>query len=233
MQRKTVETGINKRVRPVAKPRKPSQPLSLTTWIFIGLTGGILTGLFIGEYADNLKFIGDIYIGLMQMTVLPYIVFSLIGNIGRLSIREVRTLAKSGLLIFIGLWLLACLTVLIFSGAFPDQSVGKFFSTAMVDPPPKLNLVNLFIPSNPFRSLADNAVPAVVIFCLLFAVSIIGFEEKNSLLDHVSLIARALHRVNGYVVKLTPMGVFGIAANAAGTMGLAPACWCCPSFSCR
>jgi len=220
MQPKTALKTIKKPARSGATKSEQGKPLSLTTWIFIGLTGGILTGLFIGEYADNLKFIGDIYIGLMQMTVLPYIVFSLIGNIGRLSIREVRMLAKYGLLTFVGLWLLACLTVLIFSGAFPEQSIGKFFSTSMVDPPPRLNLVNLFIPSNPFRSLADNAVPAVVIFCLLFAVSIIGFEEKKSLLDHVSLIARALHRVNGYVVKLTPMGVFGIAANAAGTMTL-------------
>jgi ABC-type amino acid transport substrate-binding protein len=61
-------------------------------------------------------------------------------------------------------------------------------------------------------------VPAVVVFCILFGVAIIGFEEKKSLLDHVGLITRTLHRVNGYVVKLTPIGVFGICAHAAGTM---------------
>lgn len=198
--------------------RQPRKPVSLTTWIFLALFTGIFTGLFIGEYAEHLKFIGDVYVGLMQMTVLPYVVFSLIGNIGRLSVREVSLLATSGLKIFLGLWAIAALTVLLLSQSFPDLTTGQYFSSAMVDPPPKLNWLNLFVPSNPFRSLADNSVPAVVVFCILFGIAIIGFEEKKSLLDHVGLITRALHRVNGYVVKLTPIGVFGICAHAAGTM---------------
>ncbi len=74
-------------------PSAPRKPISLTTWIFLALLTGIFTGLFIGEYAEHLKFIGDVYVGLMQMTVLPYVVFSLIGNIGRLSVREVGLLA--------------------------------------------------------------------------------------------------------------------------------------------
>ena len=199
-------------------PSAPKKPVSLTTWIFLALFTGIFTGLFVGEYAGNLKFIGDVYVGLMQMTVLPYVVFSLIGNIGRLSVREVRLLATSGLKVFLGLWAVAALTVLLLSQAFPDLIAGQYFSTSMVDPPPKLNWLNLFVPSNPFRSLADNSVPAVVVFCILFGVAIIGFEEKKGLLDHVGLITRTLHRVNGYVVKLTPIGVFGICAHAAGTM---------------
>ncbi len=204
----------------VNKTLQPARRFSLTVWIFLALFAGLSVGLFLGEYAENLKFLGDVYIGLMQMTVLPYIVFSLIGNIGRLSMREVRLLARSGLLTFFVLWAVAALTVLLISQAFPDLQAGKFFSSSMVDPPPKVDLVSLFIPSNPFRSLADNAVPAVVIFCILFGISIIGFEEKKNLLDHIGLIAKTLHRVNGVVVKSTPIGVFGIAANAAGTMTL-------------
>ena len=201
------------------KPRQVRRrPISLTTWIFLALFLGIATGLFIGEYAENLKFIGDVYVGLMQMTVLPYVVFSLIGNIGRLSVREVGLLATSGLKIFLGLWGIAALTVIVLSQAFPEQIAGQYFSSSMVDPPPKLNWLHLFVPSNPFRSLADNSVPAVVVFCILFGIAIIGFEEKKSLLDHVGLITRTLHRVNGYVVRLTPFGVFGICAHAAGTM---------------
>ncbi|RQW83357.1 MAG: hypothetical protein EHM62_02210, partial [Methylococcus sp.] len=196
----------------------PKKPVSLTTWIFLALASGIGTGLFIGEYAEYLKFIGDVYVGLMQMTVLPYVVFSLIGNIGRLSVREVGLLATSGLKVFLGLWAVAALMVLLLSQAFPDLIAGQYFSSSMVDPPPKLNWLSLFVPSNPFRSLADNSVPAVVVFCILFGVAIIGFEEKKGLLDHVALITRTLHRVNGYVVKLTPIGVFGICAHAAGTM---------------
>lgn len=190
----------------------------MTTLIFAGLAGGIFLGLFLGESAAHLKPIGDVYIGLMQMTVLPYIVFSLIGNIGRLSAPSLRVLTGTALMIYLVMWAFAALTVLLVSQSFPELETGSFFSSSLVDPPPRLDLINLFIPSNPFRSLADNSVPAVVIFCILFGIALVGFEDKSSLLGQVGLIAKTLHRVNGMVVKLTPLGVFAVATNAAGTM---------------
>lgn len=181
---------------------------------------GAIVGLLAGTKCQNLKPIGDIYIGLMQMTVLPYIVFSLIGNIGRLSSLEARQLARSSFLIFIGLWAISSVTVLILSLSFPETSSGRFFSSSMINPPEQKNLLELFIPSNPFKALSDNSVPAVVLFCLLFGAAIIGFEEKSSLISHITLITKALYRVNGFIVRLTPIGVFGIAANTIGTMSL-------------
>lgn len=205
-----------------AKGRRPfrfeRRPLSFTAWIFTGLGLGVGLGLFLGEHAEPFRIIGDVYIGLMEMTVLPYIVFSLIGNLGRLNPRELRVLTGAGLTAFLGLWTLASSAVLIVGQSFPELRTGAFFSAALVDPPPRVDFLSLFVPSNPFRALADNAVPAVVIFCLLFGVAIVGFEEKKPLLDHFILIARTLHKVNALIVKLTPIGVFGIAAAAAGTM---------------
>ena len=58
--------------------------LSLSTKVLLGVFLGILTGLFFGEDVAWLGIIGDIFIGLLQMTVLPYIMFSLIVNIGRI-----------------------------------------------------------------------------------------------------------------------------------------------------
>lgn len=181
---------------------------------------GVIVGLMAGAKCHNLKPIGDIYIGLMQMTVLPYIVFSLIGNIGRLSSIELKLLARNSITIFLGLWAISSITVLIISLSFPEASSGRFFSASMINPPQRPNLLELFIPSNPFKALSDNSVPAVVLFCLLFGTAIIGFEEKNSLISHITLITKALHRVNGFVVRLTPFGVFGITANTIGTMSL-------------
>ncbi|MFM1774134.1 MAG: hypothetical protein RL124_906 [Acidobacteriota bacterium] len=192
----------------------------LTKRIFIGMGSGVITGITLGEHTQTLKALGDIYIGLMQMTVLPYIVFSLIGNIGRLSTLEFKSLAKNSISIFALLWAVSSVTVLLVSLSLPESSTGRFFSSAMMAPAVQTNLLELFIPSNPFRALSENSVPAVVLFCLLFGIAIIGFDEKQSLLSHVDLITKALHRVNGFIVKLTPVGVFGITAFSVGTMSL-------------
>ena len=194
--------------------------MSLTTRILLGFLTGLILGLFLGELTSYLKLIGDIYIGLMQMTVLPYIVFSLIGNIGRLSLAELKSLTRSALLTYFLMWGLAALTVLILSHSFPDLGRKQLFSTSLVEASPKLDWITLFVPANPFRALADNSVPAVVIFCIMLGLGILGLEGKKPLLDNISLIAKALHRVNGMIVRLTPVGVFAITANASGSMTL-------------
>lgn len=72
---------------PVPK-RRSIWPFGLSTSILIGLVMGIGCGLFFGEYCARLSVIGDVFIGLLRMTVLPYIMVSIIGNLGRLSLRE-------------------------------------------------------------------------------------------------------------------------------------------------
>jgi ABC-type amino acid transport substrate-binding protein len=80
--------------------------------------------------------------------------------------------------------------------------------------------MGLFVPSNIFRSLATNAVPGVVLFCILVGVALIGVHPKDALLQQLDALSAALARVNGFVVRLTPLGVFAMAAAAAGTMSL-------------
>jgi len=59
--------------------------LSLSTKILLGVLLGVFLGLFFGEEAGWFSIPGSIFIGLLQMMVLPYIMFLLIVNIGRLS----------------------------------------------------------------------------------------------------------------------------------------------------
>ncbi|MCH8840512.1 MAG: cation:dicarboxylase symporter family transporter [Planctomycetes bacterium] len=56
----------------------------------LGLALGVLLGVFIGEPAGALSIGGDIYIRLLQMTVLPYILVSLIVGLGGLDAAMAR-----------------------------------------------------------------------------------------------------------------------------------------------
>lgn len=44
-----------------------------TLFIFIGLIAGILTGVFLPSFAKNLKILGDIYLNLLKMLVVPLV----------------------------------------------------------------------------------------------------------------------------------------------------------------
>jgi Na+/H+-dicarboxylate symporter/ABC-type amino acid transport substrate-binding protein len=195
------------------KPR-----LSLSTMILIGLGLGIACGFFFGEYCGFLSIIGDAFIQLLQMTILPYIVASLILGIGGLSYKQAKLLALRGGIIMLLFWVISFTVILLLPLSFPKWETASFFSTSLVSPPKEVDFLKLYIPSNPFWSLANNVVPAVVLFSILAGIALIGIKEKDSLVQGLMAVSGALIRMTNIVVKLTPIGVFAIAASAAGTM---------------
>ena len=83
---------------------------------------------------------------------------------------------------------------------------------------PHSTFVDLYIPSNPFHSLANNVVPAVVLFSIFIGIALIGVERKQVVLDVLVVAVSALSQATRFVVGLTPFGIFAISAVAAGTL---------------
>ena len=204
----------------MATETKKKFRLSLSGSILLGFVLGILCGLFFGEYCAGLKIFGDAFIKLLQMSILPYIVISLIVGIGRLSYQEAKVLAiKAGSLLLV-FWGIALAVIFLMPLAFPSVETASFFSTSLIKAKEQVDFLELFIPSNPFSSLANNVIPASVLFSIAVGIGLIGIKEKHNLIDDLAILATALSRVANFVVYLTPIGVFAIAASAAGTMTL-------------
>jgi Na+/H+-dicarboxylate symporter/ABC-type amino acid transport substrate-binding protein len=192
--------------------------MSLATQVLLSLVLGLTTGLFFGEMVSFLMVVGRAFIMLLQMTVLPYAVVSLIAGLGRLSVGQAKSLAVKGggfLLLF---WGMALIVVALTPLAFPQWESSSFFSTTLTETEQKRNLLNLYIPANPFQSMAESVVPAVVLFSLALGVALIGVKNKNRLIEPLSAFGEALMRVTMYVARLMPVGVFAIAASASGTI---------------
>jgi Na+/H+-dicarboxylate symporter/ABC-type amino acid transport substrate-binding protein len=195
--------------------------MSVATQVFIGLGLGLLTGLFFGERVAWLRVGGDIFIGALQITVIPYVMVALITSLGRLDLRDARQLAlKAGSLLLL-LWAIGIAVVFLTPLAFPDWPSASFFSTSQIQEQPPVDFLRLYIPSNVFYSLANAIVPAVVVFSILLGVALIQVPGKARLLEVLSTFGDALMRVTGFVGRLAPYGVFAITAAAAGTIDVA------------
>jgi len=192
--------------------------LSLSAKVLWGFALGIFFGIFFGEAMAFLEIVGDGFIYLLQMTVLPYIILSLIAGLGRLNYSEAVSLAKKGGLFLLLLWALVIATVLMMPLAYPVWKTASFFSTALIKKVQDFNLLELYIPANPFYSMSANIVPAVVLFSVALGVALISVKNKNIFIENCSIITNALGRVTGFVVNLAPIGIFAIAASATGTM---------------
>ena len=194
--------------------------MSFSNRILVGLAAGIFVGLFLGEEALALKWAADGFVKLLQMTVLPYVTVSIIGSLGTLRYEDARALGLRTGAVLVGLWLIALAFTFLIPLTFPHVQNASFFSTTLIERRPPFNFVDLYIPANPFYSLANNIVPAVVLFSVLLGIALIGVERKQVLLDVLATAGDALSRATRFIVRLTPYGLFAIAATAAGTLSL-------------
>jgi len=210
----------NKEILITEPPLEKRPGLSLSGKIAAALGAGVVCGLFFGESVEWLRLPGDAYIGLLQMTVLPYIVLGLIGGIGKLRRDQISLLAGRVVLIVAGLWSLAWVAVLFVPMVLPKQTSASFFSTGVDGLPTGFDFLGLFVPANLFWSLAENKVPAVVVFCILCGVVLVNLRNKDSILRMIDSWSELISGVTRLVVELSPIGVFCIAASAAGTVGI-------------
>lgn len=199
----------------------PRKRLSLSARIVIGLALGIALGVTVGEPIGVLQPLADIYIRLLQMTVLPYLAVTLVVALGSLAPATAWRLARIGGVLLLVTWALALAVIGLLPAALPPFESAAFFSHALVEPRQPLSLVETYVPSNPFNALANAVVPAVVLFCCAIGVALIGIPRKRALLTGLRTLEAAIVRVTHFVLATTPLGVLAIAAVAAGTLDLA------------
>jgi Na+/H+-dicarboxylate symporter len=186
--------------------------------VVIALIFGVVTGIVVGEPAGNLEIIGNVYIRLLQMTVLPYVLVSIIGGLGRLDSKMAASIGFKAIKVIIFVWISVMLSLLLIPLAYPDWEMAGFFSTSMVTESAAFNFLDLYVPANIFSSLAGTVVPAVVLFSLLMGISVISVKNKETLLTLATNLSDGLMGVASFVAKIAPLGIFAISASAAGTI---------------
>jgi len=189
----------------------------MTRSLIASLALGVFVGLFFGERTSILKPVGATYVGLIQMTILPYIMVSLIRGVGSLSMREARQMLGWGGAALAMLWAVSLIVIFIFAQAFPAREGGSFFDPSIVSADVG-SMLDAAVPSNVFQAMAENRIPVVVLFCLLVGGALVGMRNKDNMLGLLGVAAEALGRVNGFLVRFTALAVFSMTAVAAGSL---------------
>lgn len=191
---------------------------SLALRVLIGFILGILAGLFFGEMTSVLGVVGLGYIRLFQMPVIPYIFVSLISGLGKLNFTVAKGIFIKGGITLLSLWIIIIFVLLLIPFGFPRWESASFFSTSLVEPEKSINFLDLFLPSNPFNAMANTIIPSIVTFSVAVGLAFIFIPEKSIVIEVFSKFSDSLMLITRWVAKLAPIGVFAIAANAAGTL---------------
>jgi len=196
--------------------------VSLAAWIGVGAAGGVLTGILAGDACKVLQPIGNAYVMLLESVVYPYLISSLLHGLGRLSPKVALQLLKKSWPFYLAAWGGTLGVIYLLSLAFPSSPppiIVDAADSARTGP----DFLQLVLPGNIFRDLANNYVPAVVMLSALFGVAIQGIEKKERVLDILALIRTACVKIWRWVVTLAPVAVFAMFAVTVGTLRVAEA----------
>ncbi|WP_329885994.1 dicarboxylate/amino acid:cation symporter [Pseudoramibacter faecis] len=202
---------------------------SLTAQILIATVGGIILGALVGPWCANLKFIGDMFIRLIQMSVVVLVMSAVSGAVGG---GDGKNAGKMGLHTFKWIFIFTIvaailgvvLSMMIQPGVGIDIANGAKISEAKVgDTSLQTTLLN-FVPTNVISSMAESAMVPCIVFALFFGAAM-GIYSRQSGNDTV---VRWMKGVNGtvteiikIVMKVAPIGIFCLLANVAGAIGFA------------
>lgn len=178
---------------------------------------GIAAGLFFGPLCSVVKPVGDIFIMLLQMVVLPYICFSLIHGLGSLTPTIAKNLLKRGGGALLALWGLVFLTLYLLGHLIPPPSITILDESAKQTSLSE-NILGYLIPENPFYDLANNIVPAIAIFALIIGTGVMHLKQKEPLLSIVERGSKTLENIFLWLAHIAPIGIFAHIAYAVGTV---------------
>ena len=208
--------------------------------IFFGIIAGIFVGVFLHNHpnmlVDNvLTFIGQVFIRLIQMVVIPLVVSAII--IGITSIGDNKQLSKFGskMILYYGILTTIAVTIgtvlalVVKPGADAAQYIASNVATdvqasvaaAMNDQEGNiLNLFLSFIPSNPFEAVATGNMVPIILFVVLFALALAKVGDVNRpIVSFFESVFAATMKITDWIMLFAAPGVFALTASACASFG--------------
>ncbi|MCY7464273.1 cation:dicarboxylase symporter family transporter [Bacillus safensis] len=209
----------------------------LATQILIGLILGVVVGaIFFGNpgVETYLKPIGDFFLRLIKMIVIPIVVSSLIlGVAGAGDGKKVGKLGFRTILYFEIITTFAIVLGLVLAnfvqpGAGVDfgntekQDISQYVETEKEQSGKSVADTFLHIvPTNFFQSLAEGDLLAIIFFTVLFALGVSAIGERGKpVLAFFEGVSHAMFHVVNVVMKAAPFGVFALIGVTVSKFGL-------------
>jgi Na+/H+-dicarboxylate symporter len=192
--------------------------------ILAALVLGAIVGLVWGEGAVQIKWIGDLFVRLIQMIVIPLVFLTIVSGV--VSLQDPRRLGSLGLkTIFLYLLTTALAIVIgLILGALVQPGLGVDFAGAVprevAAAQPFAGLLESIVPTNPVNALAEGQVLSVIFFALIFGAGVLVAGAKGAAAaEAINAGAEAMLKVVNFVMEVAPFGVFALIAWVMGTTG--------------
>ena len=222
---------------------KGKKKMGLTTMIFISLILGAVVGAIINTWFMDINVvknvivegvfyvIGQGFISLMKMLVVPLVFFSII--CGAAAIGDTKTLGNVGIrtiCFYLATTMMAVavalgIAKLINPGIGLDMSAVENVKTTLNGASTKTDMtltetILNIIPTNPVASLANGEMLQIIVFALLIGVILAKLKEKAQLVTNFCTQCNdIMMEMTMMIMKIAPIGVFCLIARTFSELG--------------
>jgi len=196
--------------------------------IFVGIVAGVLFGSLLPELALQQRIIGQLFVALLKMLVVPLVfasIFVAIAGLGTLhNLKSMGTRTVGLYLVTTAFSVLLAITVMNIAGIGEAVSAeGVSFGNAHEIKPFSFEAMLLsFIPTNVFSSLTQGSMMQIIVFSILFAVACLYLSDHHQrlMLDFFTGVNEAMLKIAEWIIKLTPIGVFSLISYVIADEGI-------------
>ncbi|REC96258.1 dicarboxylate/amino acid:cation symporter [Kushneria indalinina] len=194
--------------------------------IMAGLVLGVIAGWLLGDHAQWLAPIGELFINAIKMLIVPLVFTSLISGIvsmgdpakmGRIGGKAVALyLVTTAFAITLGL-----LAASIFQpGTGVEMQMDNSVSPG--EAPSLTDILVGLVPTNPISAMVEGNILQIIVFAIALGVSLVLIGERGQpVIRVIESTAEALYKLTSLIMACAPVGVFALIAVVAGEYGLA------------
>lgn len=201
--------------------------VTITAQMMIAVAIGVILGLIFGPAIAPVKIVGDIFLRLIQMSIVLLIMGQIIEAVGSVNPREFGKLGLKTVAVFLVSSLSAAvfgifIAVLFKPGAGMDLSTISQGTVEVGVMGSLTDTVRDFFPSNVISAMSSGNILQVIIFSLVFGVAM-GYVSNElgstRVLDFIREFNKIILKMVTMIMRIAPLGILALIANTVGQMG--------------
>ncbi len=201
---------------------------SLTTWILTSMVMGVEIGLDFPLFAQNLKFLSQIFLRLVKTIIAPILFSTLVvGIAGHSDLKQVGRMGWKSIVYFEVVTTVALIIGLIainISQAGVGIHIPPGFHEELPASLPQTwqDVVLHIFPENIIKSMYNGDVLPIVVFSVIFGIGLamVKEEKRKPMLMFSESLAETMFKFTNIIMHFAPFGVGAAIAVTVGHLGL-------------
>ena len=196
--------------------------------IFLGLVLGVIAGIFLHQYPNPVvmtafTFIGQLFIRLIQMVVIPLVISAIV--IGITSVGDSKQLGKLGTKMVFYYAIITVIAVII--GAVlalvfkPGLGAAAYINSDVATGIQAQVATTIEAQNNPMHSFAMGDMVPIIVFAVIFSVALARVGEINRpFVSFFESVFAATMKITDWIMCFAAPGVFALTAVAVSAFGI-------------